>query len=253
MRWLVLGVAGLLGGCGPDLRRPGWKPPEPEREKSAIEKFQDATHVLLSQLRFHFDYINYSPLSGVKSEISRVVAKYPPHMIGTSSIEITSLEIDKLTDNKFKSFLTDAGFAPHDLECARDYSNLCPPRWADLGDGDTCEGPPAQFQDEECRQVKFGGLNPVEKSAAAFKCGESKFPCRNECLYRDYDEICPERWTRVPGTYKCVAPADYVKPCSRVYDFTDHGSNLKQKFESMCKVNWKCRQRTIGNINSHRP
>ncbi len=228
-----------LEGCGPNLTRPGWKPPEPEKEKSPIEKVQEMQHLLLSQLRYKFDYHNYSPLNGAKGEISKIVAKYPPHMVGTST-EITSLEIDRLIDEKFKAYLEDIGFSSHDVECARDYTPLCPIGWADLGDGETCEGPPALFQDQECRQVKFGGMNPIDKSAAAFKCGESKFPCINECLYRDYDELCPERWTPIPGTRKCMAPQDYMKPCIKVYDFTDHGPKLKKKFENLCKVNWKC-------------
>lgn len=242
----------LLEGCGPSLKRPGYKPPEPEKEPSAEEKFLEGQTQLLSQLTFHFDYLNYRPLSGVKAEISRVVAKYPPHMVGGNKA-VTSLQIDKLSDRKFKNFLTEkAGFVAHDLECARDYSQLCPPRWADLGDGETCEAPPNMYENDACRTVKFGGLTPIEKSNAAFACGETRYPCLDECLVRNYDKTCPERWTPVPGTQKCVAPPDYVKPCVKIYNFANHGEHLKRKFETMCKVNWECKQ-PVGNVNKHRP
>jgi CPW-WPC domain-containing protein len=254
--WVLIILVPIVefSGCGPNLTRPGWKPPPDEKPKNATEQFLEAQADLLARLTFHFDYLNYSPLSGVKKEIMRVIAKYPPHMVGGSP-RITSLHVDQLCDRMFKNYLTEkAGFQPHDIECARDYSQLCPPRWADLGDGETCEGPPSMFENEECRTVKFGGMTPVEKSEAAFKCGETKFPCLDECLVREYDETCPERWTPVPGTSKCVAPPDYVKPCIKVYDFQDHKPHLKRKFEEICKVNWKCKTpppSAFGNINKH--
>jgi CPW-WPC domain-containing protein len=240
----------FISGCGPNLTRPGYKPPEEEKEQSPTQQFEEATHLMLSQMRFHFDYINYRPLSGVKSEISRVISKYPPRMIG-KSLELTSLEIDRLIDSIFKSFLAEAKFEPHDIECARDYSEMCPPRWADLGDGETCEGPPGFNDNEECREVKFGSMTALQKSAAAFKCGETRFPCVDECLARDYSRVCPDGWSSIAGSGVCRAPPSYLKPCVRRYDFTDHGVHLKRKFESMCKVNWPCKAKRLGVIQEH--
>ena len=246
--WLLIVSSGLvLTGCGPDLTRPGWKPPKALPEKSASAKFLEAQAALLSSMRFHFDYVNYRPLSSVKKEISKVVAKYPPRMVGGSP-DVTSLEIDRVTDAEFKRFLQAAGFQPRDIECARDYTEMCPPRWADLGDGETCEPPPGLFSD--CQPIKFGGMTPLQKSAAAFACAETVFPCVDECLTRDYSRTCPENWRLIKGTTKCRAPDDYVKPCIKVYDFADHSALLKRKFEKICKVNWKCKK-SVGVLKLH--
>ena len=237
-------------GCGPSLQRPGWVPPPDTTPRPAMEVFHESQSDTIRQLRFHFDYLGFSVLTGVKQEVMRVLSKYPPTTSGGSS-EVASLHIDSLIDAQFHQFTTSLGFAARDLECVRDYSRLCPSRWVDLGDGMTCEAPPALFSNQQCRQVTFGGLTPIEKSAAAFACDESKYPCRGECV-QDYSSVCPEGWSQSnPPSTVCTAPATYVQPCVRTYDFADHSPKLKRKFGEMCKVVWPC-MRALTPIHQHR-
>ena len=203
---------------------------------------------MLNSLRFHFDYLNFRPLSGVKQEVLAVVAKNPPHQVGGSP-QVLLLHIDSLIDSELHAFTSNENFAPHELECARDYSDLCPIGWADLGDGLNCEAPPSMFQNEQCRTIKFGGLTPLQKSSAAFACGEAKYPCLNECPVRDYSQTCPEGWSLLHGS-ACRASGEYKRPCVHMYDFSDHSAKLKRRFESLCKVAWPCATNK-GRIQPH--
>ena len=238
--WIVGGlIAVAFCGCGWSLERPGYKRPPDPTVKPPMQQFLESQQKMLDSLRFHFDYLNFRALSGVKQEVLGVIAKNPPRQVGGSP-RMLLLHIDGLIDAEFHAFTSSVQFAPHELECARDYSDLCPVGWIDLGDGRTCEAPPALFMNEECRTVVFGGLTPLAKSEAAFKCGESRYPCLNECPVRDYSATCPDGWWPLQG-HVCQAPDSYRRPCVFTYDFADHSTKLKKKFEDICKVVWPCK------------
>ena len=229
----------VLSGCGPYLTRPGYKPP-PEGH-TPIQDFQDAENALLGKLKFSFSHSNFDVLKGVSSEVKRVIRNYPPDAVSGANPQILSLHIEKLIDQVFTGYMDSKGFeATHDKECVRDYTQLCPSRWVDTGDSITCESPPSLFENEECRSVQFGGMTPLEKSSAAWNCGESKYPCRNECI-QNYSQLCPNGWKPLkPGSTTCIAPRSYTHPCVTVYDFKDHNIKLKRRFADMCKVSWPC-------------
>jgi CPW-WPC domain-containing protein len=223
----------FLTGCGPNLTRPGYKPPP---DKPAIELFQDAQKDLLNQLRFNFLHTDFAVLNGVANDVHQVITKYPPM---TTNPQVLNLHISGLIEQIFLEFLSSKGFETRDMECVRDYSELCPERWTDTGDGVTCEGPPELYEQADCRTVQFGQLTPLEKSQKAFECGKSTYPCRNTCP-QDYSKLCPVGWAQFKRTSVCVAPPTYVKPCVSAYDFTDHNWTQKRKFSEICKVNWPC-------------
>jgi CPW-WPC domain-containing protein len=235
-------LVGVLIGCGPDLTRPGYKPPPSTTTRSPIVVFQDAETDLLSSMRFDFPQKNFRILNGISSEINRVIKTYPPGAISHESNQSLQLRIQGLIGEVFSQYIASRGFDARDMECTRDYSRLCPPGWIDVGDGQVCESPPALFEDESCRQVSFGGLTPREKSDAAFACQGSVYPCKDACL-SDYSQPCPDGWIpRNPGSAVCKAPETYIKPCVNLYDFTDHNSKMKSRFEQTCKVKWPCKR-----------
>jgi len=237
--WSVLSVA--LIGCGPKLSRPGFEPSSPPPTKSPMQLFQEAQADVLSKLTFKFDYLKFSPLDGSAQEVLRVLYQKPPEAIGGRG-PILALHVNDLIDKELKDYASSTVRAePYDIECARDYRDLCPSGWTDLGDGDTCESPLALYENEQCRTVKFGNLTPLEKSAAAYRCGKSTYPCLNECKYKNYDAVCPDGWSRGRLDNEiCDAPKDYTVPCVRRYDFKYHSVKLKRKFEGICKVTWPC-------------
>ena len=242
----------FFAGCGPRLDRPGYHPPPDSSTRAPIEIFRDAENDFIKQMNFHFTYYNFNVLSGVKGEVMQVISKYPPNSIGAGTV--LSMTISNLIETVFTEKMASLGFQPRDMECVRDYSRLCPSRWVDLGDGVTCESPFYMFQDEACKQVKFGGLNPVEKSEAAWNCAQSKFPCRHACNM-DFSRTCPEGWKPLTGAVSstgsiCIAPPEYKQPCVKVYDFAGHNFKLKRKFADMCKVTWPCRAKQVP-ISSH--
>jgi CPW-WPC domain-containing protein len=250
MCWrLCVLLAFFLIGCGPSLTRPGYTPPKDPPVVPPLVAFQNAETDTLNNLLYRFTYTKFSVLDGVKQEVYQVLSKYPPNLTGKG--RAFDLRIDGLIDQFFKASAQSLGLSPHDMECVRDYTNLCPYQWTDVGDGMTCEGPPSMFSNPECQTVKFGGMSPLEKSAAAFACAEAKYPCRNACM-EDYSVICPTGWERHGRTAVCMAPQDYLEPCVKVYDFADHNSRLKRKFSNMCKVNWPCKGR-FSQVNPHVP
>lgn len=228
----------LWSGCGPDLTRPGYKPPP---DKPAIAVFQDAQKQLLSQLRFSFLHTNFQVLNGVANDVQQVISKYPPSAQMALNPQVLTLHIEGLIEQVFLEFMGSKNFDERDVECVRDYTELCPTRWVDIGDGVTCESPPELFENSECRTVQFGGLTPLAKSATAWNCGNSVYPCRNACM-QNFSAICPEGWSSPMPAKKsvCVAPPTYFKPCVTVYDFADHNWTQKRKFADMCKVKWPC-------------
>lgn len=236
-----------MNGCGPNLTRPGFHPsPEPP-VKSPLELFQEAEADVLSKLQFKFDYVGFAPLDGVAQEVLRVLYKYPPDKIGGTG-KLLSLHANDVIDKEWKSYMKQRKAGNVDLECARDYRDLCPLGWSDLGDGMSCESPPSMFGNEPCRKVKFGQLSPLEKSQVAFQCGESVYPCLNECKYKDYSSVCPEGWTKERLDKEvCIAPSEYSLPCVHRYDFKNHSVKLKKKFEALCKVQWPCTVQSTQN------
>ena len=241
--YLVIATFLVYSGCGTDLTRPGYKPPPDTTTRPPIEVFQDAENDLVSSLHYEFAHKNFHVLKGLLGEVNSVVKQYPPGSVaGGNNPKILNLHILNLIDQVFKEYMSRQGFDVRDMECVRDYSRLCPKGWTDLGDGSTCESPPALYEKPECRVLTFGGLLPVEKSNLAFSCAESVFPCYKECL-RNYTNVCPMNWSPVKnGSMVCRADlgSNYTKPCVSIYDFTDHNIKMKRKFESICKVFWPC-------------
>lgn len=222
-------------GCGPRLDRPGYQPPPDSRGSLAI--FQDAEQAFFAQMNYQFSYWNFAALNGVKGEVKTVISKYP---LGTSSSD--DLQISNLIELSFKSKMGSLGFEARDLECLRDYSRLCPSRWVDVGDGKLCLPPFFLATLDECKEVSFFEMTPLEKSQAAWNCGQSKYPCRHECIM-DFSSLCPLGWKNsIPhAPTVCVAPVTYKQPCVRIYDFAHHNFKLKRKFADICKVAWPCR------------
>ena len=236
---LVLVSLGMHG-CGPSLQRPGYRSPRDRPPVSDIVVFENAQNEALDQMRFYFAYKSFSALNGVKAEILKVISKYPPGTVRATG-RVLALQVDKLIDERYRAKIEQFGMLPRDMECVRDFSRLCPSRWTDLGDGQTCLSPPSLYVNEECRQVVFGGLNPLEKSLKAQSCDDSKYPCIGECL-QDWSKLCPDGWSpKGPKSTVCVAPPSYIQPCINSYDFYDHNARQKRKFADLCKVNWPCK------------
>lgn len=229
---LLVPVYVLLSGC----RRPqSFKNPLPE--KPPIQLFQDAQNHMLSQLRFAFVHTGFEVLNGVSNDVLQVISKYPPTGL---SPQMLNLHIEGLIEQIFLEFTTAKNFNQRDIECVRDYTQLCPERWIDVGDGTTCESPPELFENSQCRTILFGGLTPLEKSQSAWDCGESTYPCRNASCMQNYSQTCPTGWTLLGKSATCMAPQTYYKPCVTVYNFADHNWTQKRKFGDMCKVRWPC-------------
>lgn len=241
MLWCVFLLS--LTGCGPNLSRPGYHPSTPAPTKSPMQVFQEAQADVLSKLKFKFEYLGFEPLEGVAQEVMRVLYQYPPERIGGKG-PILALHVNDLIDKEWKKYSGLKKVGNHDLECARDYRELCPLGWTDLGDGVSCESPASMYENELCRVVKFGDLPPLQKSSRAYECGKSVYPCLNACKHRDYTAVCPQGWKRREGEV-CVAGKDYSVPCVHRYDFKDHSVRLKKKFEAICKVEWPCATSTV--------
>lgn len=228
----------VLEGCGPNLDRPGYHPPPDSSTRAPIQIFQDAENDYVRAMNFQFSYQNFPVLSGIKGEVETVLSRYP----SAASVKSPagSVRISNAIEQVFIAKMASLGFQTRDLECVRDYSRLCPSRWVDLGDGKTCEAPYYLLQnvEEPCKKLTFENMTPLEKSNAAFNCGESKFPCRHECVM-DFSQTCPQGWTVVKNSV-CAAPPTYKQPCVGIYDFANHNFKLKRKFADLCKVSWPC-------------
>ncbi len=242
MRHYLLLPILFLAGCGPDLTRPGYKPPPDTTTRPPIEVFQDQENALIASQRFEFAHKNFHVLKGVLGEVNSVIKQYPPGSVSGNNPKVLNLHILDLVDRVFKEYMDKQGFQIRDMECVRDYSRLCPVGWVDLGDGVRCQSPPALYERPDCREASFADLLPVEKSNLAFSCDESVYPCYKECL-RNYTNPCPVNWNPVTrGSLVCQASREskYTKPCVSVYDFSDHNIKMKKKFEKICKVFWPC-------------
>jgi len=244
MTWHVL--VALLSvtqyGCGPNLTRPGYKPPADETTRPPLEVFQDAESEMLKNMKFEFPQKNFEILNGIAAEVNRIIRQYPPGSVSLETPQVLQLHIQEIIGNIFLEYMQKRQFDVRDTECVRDYTELCPVGWVDLGDASTCESPTSLFAREECKKIEFGNMTPLEKSNAAFACDEAVYPCRNACKVRNYSQPCPVGWKPTsPGSSVCQVPIErYSKPCVNYYDFTDHNSKMKKKFERICKVVWPC-------------
>ena len=115
----------------------------------------------------------------------------------------------------------------------RDYAPLCPTGWADLGDGDMCEGP----AELGARVESFGGLTPREKGAKARSLAAT-YECMGACKV-NWTAACPQGWAE-DAEGNCNADAAYDGPCVASAFLKNLNAVRKEEWAGMCGVSWPC-------------
>jgi len=128
-------------------------------------------------------------------------------------------------------------------ECphGRDYEQ-CPVGWSLEGDG-FCRAP---SDAPMCASSVFriGAIGIGEKQELSLECG-LRWACRSSCDHRDYNASCPEGWTMESSL--CLAPPMYAGECGST-DTTQMTERQKERFASLCGVNWPCAAATLGSL-----
>ncbi|PFH38245.1 cpw-wpc domain-containing protein [Besnoitia besnoiti] len=121
-------------------------------------------------------------------------------------------------------------------KCVRDYMQLCPAGWTDIGGGQ-CSAP-FSYSGRCSRTSSFAGLSREERERWSAAC-DVYWPCQGPCK-RDYSAACPEGWTLAGGEGKCRAPVGYDGPCGPVESIGSFDTETKQLFENRCNVRFPC-------------
>lgn len=122
------------------------------------------------------------------------------------------------------------------LFCDRDYSQLCPAGFAEVGGGlcaplSSYEGPCAGGS------RSFGGLPLAAKERWSAQCAAA-WPCK-ECA-RDFSATCPQGWSVDAAGVTCSPSAGYAGPCSGPISFAGYNANMLSDFSSSCGAFWAC-------------
>lgn len=134
-----------------------------------------------------------------------------------------------------------------DLTCERNYRTLCPQRWVDAGDGETCLAP-IDYAGPCSKFIKYGNMTPAAKSQRALECG-TEFTCIGEAP-QDAAKTCPMSWNE-DLDHSCVAPADYMGPCVGRKSFAGFSTEEKASWGRSCGVSWPARK-TLEELRSKR-
>lgn len=133
--------------------------------------------------------------------------------------------------------LSDESLDANEVLCIRDYSQLCPSGWTDVGDGSTCQAP-KEYQGKCKPKLAWGGLTPQQKRQQASRCAAT-FPCIGQCI-ADYSRQCPQTWIQdINGD--CLAPLGYSGRCVLRKSFSSMKQSEKKAWAQACDVSWPCR------------
>ncbi|GAW82942.1 CPW-WPC family protein [Plasmodium gonderi] len=124
-------------------------------------------------------------------------------------------------------------------ECEVDMNDPCPSGWFlksdEFGNPLNCL-PPDNYEGLCGEETKFIGLISLEmKEQMAHECGV-KWPCVSDVKLVNYEELCPERWTK--SEKFCVAPTNYMGPCARKKTFVSFKKEIKKAYAEECNVEW---------------
>ncbi|KEP65560.1 UNVERIFIED_CONTAM: cpw-wpc domain-containing protein [Hammondia hammondi] len=121
-------------------------------------------------------------------------------------------------------------------KCVRDYTQLCPAGWTEVGGGH-CSAP-FSYSGRCLRTMNFAELSRPDRERWSAAC-DAYWPCQAACK-RDFSVPCPDGWTSIGGEGKCKAPEGYVGPCGPVESVGSLDSETKQLFEKKCNVLFPC-------------
>jgi len=121
--------------------------------------------------------------------------------------------------------------------CARDWAQLCPAGWDDVGAG-FCESEAGDVGSCSNR-YNFDGFSIDQKERLAKVC-DFTWPCVVPC-HKDYEVQCPEGWSQAAGGM-CVAPGDYAGECDFGFNATGVSSSQKLALEDKCAVQYPCQR-----------
>lgn len=128
--------------------------------------------------------------------------------------------------------------------CDRDRSEICPESWIHMGalnGGSTkyCHAGSQYFGPCSDEPHAFDGMSANAKKRWSREC-QAYFPCKS--CQRNYQQLCPETWTRQGTQQKCKANAgDYDGPCRGEVNFDGHNADMLEAWSEMCGAYWKCR------------
>lgn len=125
--------------------------------------------------------------------------------------------------------------------CQRDYSQVCPDLWTDIGAG-FCEAP-VGFESDCLSRYKLDVYSADQKERLSKVCG-FQWPCTQSCS-KDYAAPCPEGWTEEKQF--CLAPGSYAGPCDVGLNATLLDAAAKAAFEVKCAVEYPC---ASGSVNA---
>lgn len=122
-----------------------------------------------------------------------------------------------------------------ECDAGRDYAQLCPSSWKEIGDG-FCSAP-AEAGAKCATMYKFDDMTVDAKQDLAITCSFS-WPCKVSCD-QDYSSACPEGWTETMANL-CMAPADYAGECEYSIDTAQMTASQKLAFANKCAVVFPC-------------
>ena len=120
--------------------------------------------------------------------------------------------------------------------CDRDYSQLCPEGFANVGGG-LCA--PLGSYDGPCvgEARSLSGLPASAKERWSAQCAAA-WPCK-ECT-RDFSGPCPQGWLVDAAGATCSPAAGYTGPCSGPISFAGYNAEMLRYFSSQCGAFWAC-------------
>ena len=120
--------------------------------------------------------------------------------------------------------------------CDRDYSQLCPEGFANVG-GALCA--PLGSYDGPCvgEARSLSGLPVAAKERWSAQCAAA-WPCK-DCM-RDFSAPCPQGWVVDAGAATCSPAAGYAGPCSGPISFAGYNAEMLRHFSSSCGAFWAC-------------
>ncbi|CRG95797.1 CPW-WPC family protein [Plasmodium gallinaceum] len=124
-------------------------------------------------------------------------------------------------------------------ECKIDMDDPCPQNWIlksnESGTSISCL-PPDEYKGICDENTKFIGLNLELKESIEYEC-DIKWPCAEEIPdLINYEELCPENW--IQSENYCVAPQNYMGPCSKKKLFKSFRKEIKKAYAEECNIKW---------------
>ncbi|KAI4835729.1 CPW-WPC family protein [Plasmodium brasilianum] len=132
-------------------------------------------------------------------------------------------------------------------ECKIDNQDPCPKNWIlksdESGNPISCL-PPDNYSGPCDEHSNFTGLNIDSKESIAYEC-DVQWPCAEETSNLiNYEELCPENWTQ--SQKYCVAPQNYMGPCSKKKLFESFRKETKKAYAEECNIEWPLFKKSIS-------